>query len=160
MKGVIAALDLGTNTGWCAGDSAQEPVCDSVDLDARLSHGGRGCALTDFLGDLIGVARPWLIVYETPLVSGRHKSQQAARLTHGLAMAVEMFCHRAKIRCKEAHIQKTRLAVFGYGHATKEEGFTLAMARGIDPPDTDASDSYVLWLFAVKTHGELQSGVF
>lgn len=156
MSRRILALDIATSTGWCCGVPGERPDLGSVELAPGRSIGERGCALVDWLDDYRAFFAPWLIVYEAPLQRGEHLSVQAGRLALGLAMAVEMYGFRAGIVVREANVQQARKAVIGRGNASKADVWATCCNAGLDPPDYDASDAWLIWRFAAMLRGAVQ----
>lgn len=151
MNRRILALDLATSTGWCHGEPGTKPQLGSVRFAPDGTIAARGCALLDWMSDHSAFFDPWLIVYEAPLKHDRQSSQQSARTAFGLSMAVEMFCHRQGLRCMEGNVQMARNAVLGRGHHGKQSAWEACRHFGLNPPDLDASDAWVIWRYAALT---------
>lgn len=148
LTGNLLALDLATNTGWCCGSSKSKPRIGSVRLEGN-GIGERGCHLIDWMDDHVSVFNPQMIVFEAPLPRGLHSGINAGRIALGLAMAVEMFCYRRAIPCHEGNVNAARKAVLGKGNAKKPDCMAFCRAAGLDPPDEDASDAWVLWRYGI-----------
>lgn len=151
----ILALDLATTAGWCFGMPGTTPRLGAVQLAPDGNIGARGCALVDWLDDHHAVFQPDLIVFEAPLPRGQHSGIQAGRIALGLAMACEMYCYRAAVRCAEGNVNAARKIVLGKGNASKDEAIAACRAAGLAPPTHDAADAWVLWSYACKLRGRL-----
>lgn len=148
--GVVLALDLATNTGWCVGRPGERPHFGEWDLYVKGSHGARFAALHDRLCDAIQVHQPKEIIFEAALPRGSNqKGVNAGRLLLGFCAVVELVAFDHRIPALEEPVQSTRKVVLGKGTFPKDEAkphvARWCVANGFGDPGPDAADALVLW---------------
>ena len=151
---LVLALDLSTKVGWACGRAGGEPDHGVLLLPKGVAGlGAVACAFLDGLMDLHEVQHFERVVMEAPLPPQAQTHAHTARLQLYLAGAVETWCYRRSIECREAAAPTVRKAVLGSGRAKKPEVIAWCQAQGWNPTDDNAADALALWRYATTRRG-------
>jgi Holliday junction resolvasome RuvABC endonuclease subunit len=152
MRRPIAAIDIGTKTGFCVGlPDVAAPLLGSISFASAVGLGPRGASFADWLGDFITVHNPETLVFEAPIPAGQQNNAQTARFLLGAAFVVEVICWRRDVRCCEVAISTMKKHFTGYGHAAKSDIVKACAVRGWDNKGSeDAADAGGVWDYAVS----------
>jgi hypothetical protein len=159
----LLALDIATDTGWCAGAIDQgEPGFGNFKLAAGEALPNTLITFGDWLTKLCVLHQPQLVLIEeppNPAWSGRTNYQTLRKLM-ALAAKAEEICARRKIECREVSVGRWRMAL---GCPKRVSGikpypvFAQLAARGFDVNNHNAADAVGLWLFGVAFLDKLHS---
>ena len=151
----IIALDLGTKTGFCFGDTFN----GGEDLSSR-NHGMKDFSLkgNDVRGDRFLKFHIWF----RDLVKGqlpdkvffedvkRHSSNLSARVYCGLLSQVEMICVAEGVECHGIGVGTIKKYMTGNGRASKDDMIDAVKAKGLSPYDDNDADAISLFFLACK----------
>lgn len=157
----ILALDLATQTGFAVtAPDGSAPILGTFRIATDAIHDDFGrafLALHKRVGELIEVHQPTLMWFEAPLFITQRRVK-TARFLMGLSAIVELIAEERSLPCYEASVSDVRMFVAGSRHGKngrgpKEIGFDYCAMRGWHPPDDNAADAALLWVYALSTKG-------
>lgn len=151
----ILALDLGTKTGFCFGDSF-----DAGNNLNQKNHGtkdfglkstdGPGVRFLNFhiwLRKLIKEQEPDWLYYEDVK---RHVGTIAAHVYGGLLSQVQMICEAEKVAYIGIGVGTIKKHATGKGNAKKPQMIDAALRYGLTPIDDNDADAICLWYLACE----------
>lgn len=151
---MLLALDLATQTGWCAGDGSELPELGTVlmpssgeDVGVFLSFWERWLLLK------IEALQPTVVVFEAPILP-RETSLHTVRKLCGLAGVTEKVCHDRKIECAEVANSTVKKELSGSGKGGKMDMDRVAKACGLSPKTYDEADAFGVWIVAVRYYAK------
>jgi Holliday junction resolvasome RuvABC endonuclease subunit len=146
----IISLDLGTKTGWCAGDTGQIgviPEWGCWQLAGARDLNSSFVGLYNELSDLIDRKRPKYVVYETPLTqSGRDSSRNVVDLLVGLAAVARLTCLLCQVEVYEQTFAEARKLVVGRGTFPKPFRGVGRISHKTGKLLGDAKEEVRLWI--------------
>src|ERR1039457_2167762 len=98
MKSILA-LDMGSTCGWAFQSALLGFVTSGVTpFLGTLNPGSRWVRFASFLDEWYAIARPYLIVYEEPIVVFKRK--QGLGIGFGIESVLRLFCVQHEIHCE------------------------------------------------------------
>jgi hypothetical protein len=171
----VIALDLATVLGFAVGPLAAAPAPSPLEMAAGtrippplfgsrriapkgVSLGAFGASYRDWLGDMITVHAPALVIFEAPFVGGK-TSQAVARKLMGLAFETEVVCYERGLRCMEANMADVRTHFLGKKRPGRRDAIkdaTVARCRALGWMVTtdDEADACALYDYTVAVLGK------
>ena len=151
----ILGLDISTNCGWAAGDSADGPTFGTH----VLPKVGRGVGLLSasyetWLTGKIQKHRPDLVMMEAPLPRDGPRTNFMTRYKlMGLCWETEKVCHVEQVKlCQWVPISTLKKFWTGHGHAKKAEMVNVAEQLGFDVEDDNQADAIAAFCYGVQLH--------
>jgi Holliday junction resolvasome RuvABC endonuclease subunit len=146
----ILTLDIATTTGWANYRvSSRELLSGTFRLPKTAEDIGRFASeYWDRLAVLCGQTEPDIVIFEAPVLPPRTQITTLRKL-YGLAAVTEMYCHRDKIQCREAHNGTVRKHFIGKStRAGRDQLKAMVMvackARGWSPADDNEADALAI----------------
>jgi hypothetical protein len=102
--------------------------------------------------DLVAVHQPDAIWFEQPMLMGM-RSAHTAQMLMGLGAIIECVAAETGIQCFQGHVNTVRRYVIGRRlrsdpRSAKQIVLDYCHLRGWHPPDDNAADAAVLWVYA------------
>lgn len=175
---MILALDLATNTGWCAGVGDSVPHVGHVKMpDTKEEIGPFGHFFEEWLIAKLEEYDPTMVVFESPMLpkatwdSATQRMKQAptnlatTRKLQGLAYAAEVVVYRRRraqleaghltpVDCREVFLQTVKKELGGSGTAGKPDMMAAAKRCGIPVKTFDEADAFGVWLVGVRHYAK------
>jgi len=117
----ILALDLATTTGWAAlVDGRVESGTHEFVKKHSESPGMRFLRFTSWIGELLVLTKPQVVIFEQPLI-GAMKNAHVAELAFGFMTRVQEACAVRNIEYGYVHNAALKKWATGKGNAKKPE---------------------------------------
>jgi Holliday junction resolvasome RuvABC endonuclease subunit len=146
----IIALDLGTTTGWCAGETRHinsVPVWGCFKLAGAKDLNDSFIGLHNEISDLLQAHEPSYVVYESPLTrSGRDSSRNVVDLLVGLAAIARLTGTLEGIPVFEQSFAEVRKRVIGRGSFPKPFRGTGKLNPKTGKMMGDAKEEVQIWI--------------
>ena len=154
VTGTILALDLATNTGWCAGQPAEpNPRFGHFTIPPTQDDVGRfGIIFEDWLNETIDDLAPALVNFEAPILPKQTQPMTVRKLT-GLTLLTEMICRKRNIACRETRASTVKKHFAGSGRAEKSDTMAVCRRYGWRVRTSDEADACALWVYSVSCFG-------
>lgn len=147
----MIALDLSSQVGWAIGPIGGRPLLGTWVLPSIGGEGARFASFENELADAMAVHEPSILALEAPLPLPAQNNAQVARQQMGLRAVALSEAYRASAAAHEVDVYTVRRDVIGTGRfpAGKAKDAVMAFAKreGYDPPDHNAGDALILWLY-------------
>lgn len=163
---MLLALDLATNTGWCAGSGAEAPELGSVRMpDTGEEIGPFASFFAKWFAHQLRELQPTIVGFEAPLLP-RAKIDANGYLVQapttdatqtklkGLKWEVERQCYDAHIDCRETFGATVKKELSGRGDSKKPDMMLAAKRCGLAPRNFDEADAFGVWLVMVRYHAK------
>lgn len=159
---MLLALDLATNTGWCAGDGSSDPELGTVRMPSTGEEiGPFGDFFERWLNIKLDELQPSMVMFEAPLLPGAKigddghlvkapTSIATTRKLQGLAWSVEVQCHRRRLEVREVYGATVKKELSGSGRGQKPDMMAAARRCGLAPKSFDEADAFGVWLVGVR----------
>lgn len=138
-RGVILALDCGTNTGAAIRNADGGITLSTPEFDNRGGYGFRYLRfrvwLTETKNRLGGIDA---IFYERITFAANVRS---ARIMWGMEATLCAWCEHHRIPYRGVEVSTIKLAATGYGKAKKPAMIAAAQALGFDPRNDNEADA-------------------
>jgi Holliday junction resolvasome RuvABC endonuclease subunit len=163
---MIFALDLATQTGWCAGSGEQSPELGSFKMpDTKEEIGPFLDYFFKKMNKLFDEYQPSVVVFEAPFLprakidEDGHLRQAPTtvatlRKLQGLAGVLEMVCYQRTLDVYEVNLGSVKSAMGGNRGAGKPDIMAAAKRCGMDPKNYDEADAFGVWIVAMRHHAK------
>jgi Holliday junction resolvasome RuvABC endonuclease subunit len=133
----LLALDLSTHVGWAFfAHRKAAPVLDTWHAPERSKlrrddFGPMFVAFEKWLAHMLSEHRPHVVAFEAPILPRTRvfQKQRAIRMSYGFACLTEKVARLERIRCVECHPSTVKVALAGYGKASKRQMTSAAVRR-------------------------------
>ena len=150
----MIALDLSSQVGFAVGALDARPLLGTWVLPQIGGEGARFASFENELADAMALHVPDLLALEAPLPLPAQNNAQVARQQMGLRAIALSEAYRASAAAHEVDVYTVRRDVIGTGRfpAGKAKDAVMAYAKdqGYDPPDHNAGDALILWLYYAR----------
>ncbi len=153
---VVAALDLGTTTGWALQTADGLITSGTVSFrPSRYDGGGmRYLRFRGWLDQLAGDAGPISAIHFEEV--RRHVGTDAAHVYGGLLATLTSWAETAVIAYQGVPVGTIKRHATGKGNANKDAMMAAARARGFSPADDNEADAIAILMWALETRGGVQ----
>lgn len=164
---MLLALDLATNTGWCAGSGEEDPELGSVRMpDTGEEIGPFGDFFERWLAIKLDELQPSMVIFEAPLLPVARIDRDNGRLIQapttiattrklqGLAWSVEVQCYKRRLEVREVYGSTVKKELSGSGKGVKADMMAAAKRCGLAPKSFDEADAFGVWLVGVRHYAK------
>lgn len=160
---MLLALDLATNTGWCAGTGEDMPELGTVRMPSTGEEIG---PFADFferwLSRHLDELQPSMVLFEAPLLPTAKFDRQTQVFTPApttiattgklqwMAGDVERQCYRRHLEVRQVYGSTVKKELSGSGKGQKPDMMAAARKCGVNPANFDEADAFGCWLVGVR----------
>ena len=146
----ILALDLATKTGWATNLPCREGGVVNFDSKRGDSPGVRFLRFSHWLKEIIGWAKPNLVVYE----QAHHRGGAATELAVGYSTHMQSVLTELDIEYASCHTGTLKKYATGKGNASKDEMVAACRKRYcVEPRDDNHADALHLLAWGEENYG-------
>ena len=159
IKFPLFSIDTGIYTGWCVGHiDYKGSVVSGVEPFTLKKGEDRGYRHDRFLFWLKRMKEKHQykgITYEEVVM--HHKSHHSARVYHGFASMLELFCEREGVPLYRMSVKAIKRQIAGNGNATKQMVLDAVKKLGFkELTDFNEADAIALWLCVTARSAHLE----
>lgn len=150
---MIFALDLATQTGWCAGSGDGHPELGTLNLPRDAEVGPFVSYYRKWLIMKLGEIQPSMVIFESPILPAKANYDTLMKL-YGLAVETDVVSHDLGIDCTRVMPSSVKLAVGGSGRADKADMMAAARRCGLSPKTYDEADAFGVWMYGLRCYAK------
>jgi len=148
----LLALDLGTTTGFCIGDSRHSISGTASFKPGRFEGGGmRFVRFANWLTDMASADPFDQVAFEEVR---RHAGTDAAHVYGGLMATLTAWCEARGVPYQGIPVGTIKKHWTGKGNASKDDMTDAAKRRGLSPIDDNEADALAIFSFVTANTPE------
>lgn len=130
----LLATDLSSNVGWALLERGSPPTFGTERLPPAFGddQGRRFARLDEWLSDMLALHGFDALAYERPILPRKSgdlaTTMDTLTLLWGLCTVVQLFAHRAGMRCIACPVEQAKITLTGSKHAKKGDMVRAAMS--------------------------------